>query len=166
MLGLFPALLAPISFVYYLLTIPVVRDMRRGTSSIARWTVSPDELRRFRDEDARVSKESWTANWYEPPADIPAGGLEVVFSDGGVLIGDGYFPLSTTGGRRVHRVHVVHSHPPMIEFGMILATRAQTSSTTSAAARTSHALRVPVAGDAVLHAAEVAGRYSAAIARR
>lgn len=166
MLGLFPALLSPIAFVYYVLKIPVVRDMRRGTSAIARWTVSPDEFRRFLDADARIESDTRASNFLKPPGTIPAKGVEVIFSDDGVLIGDGYFPLSTTGGRRVHRVRSIASHPPMIEFGMILETRARTSSATTRAIRTAETLRVPVASDAAIQADNVVRRFEVAIARR
>jgi hypothetical protein len=90
----------------------------------------------------------------------------VIFSDDGVLIGDGYFPLSTTRGRRVHRVRSIASHPPMIEFGTILETRASTSSVTTRAVRTAETLRVPVASDAVIKAENVVRRFEVAIARR
>ncbi len=98
MLGMFP-----IGFVYYVSKIPVVRAMRQGTSAIARWTVSADEFGRFCEEDARVESETRNSNFYKPPGTIPATGVEVIFSDDAVLIGDGYFPLSTTRGRRVRR---------------------------------------------------------------
>ena len=89
-----------------------------------------------------------------------------MFSDSGVLIGDGYFPLSTTGGRRVHRVHTMNSGSPMIEFGMIRETRARTSSATTAAVRSAYTLRVPVATDATMLADGVVRRFELAIARR
>ena len=165
-LGMFPALLFPIGFVYYLFQIPVVRAMRRGTTAIARWTVSADEFRRFLEADARIEAASRTPNFYDPPANIPAEGMEVIFSDSGVLIGDGYFPLSTIGGRRVHRVHTTTSGAPMIEFGMILESRARTSSTTNTAVRSADTLRVPVAADATRMADGVLRRFEYAIAQR
>lgn len=166
MLGLFPALLSPIGVVYYLLKIPVVRNLRRGTSAIARWTVSADDFRRFLEADARVESETRTSNFLRPPGAISAKGVEVIFSDDGVLIGDGYFPLSTTRGRRVYRVRSIASNPPMIEFGTILETRARTSSATTKTVRTAETLRVPVADDAVIQAAQVVRRFDDAIARR
>jgi hypothetical protein len=166
MLGLFPALLSPIGFVYYLLKIPVVRAMRSGTSAIGRWTVSADEFRRFCEVDARVESETRTSNFFEPPGTVPAKGVEVIFSDDAVLIGDGYFPLSTTGGRRVNRVRSIASNPPMIEFGTILETRARTSSVTTKSVRTAETLRVPVATDAASQAEQVVRRFDVAIARR
>ena len=166
MLGLFPALLSPIGLGYYLLTIPVVRALRRGTSAIARWTVSADEFRRFGEAEARVGAETRTSNFFRPPDTIPEEGVEVIFSDDGVLIGDGYFPLSVTRGRRVTRVRFIASNPPMIEFGTILETRASTSSATTKAVRTAETLRVPVATGAAIAAEQVVRRFDVAIARR
>ena len=165
-LGLFPALLSPIGFVYYLFQIPVVRALRRGTTAIARWTVSADEFRRFREADTRIEAASRTPNFYEPPPAIPAEGMEVIFSDSGVLIGDGYFPLSTVDGRRVHRVHTTGSGSPMIEFGMIMETRVRTSGASMQAVRTADTLRVPVATDAMRQADGVVRRFELAIAQR
>jgi len=164
MLGLLPALLSPVGFVYFLRKIPVVRDMRRGTTAIARWTVSADEFRRFCERDARIGAESRTTNFYEPPRTVPAEGVEVIFSDDGVLIGEGYFPLSTTGARRVHRVRSIASGSPMIEFGTILETRARTSSVTTSAVRSAATLRVPVATDATVAADNVVRRFDVALA--
>ncbi len=166
MLGLFPALLSPIALGYYLLTIPVVRNMRRGTTAIARWTVSVDEFRRFCEAEARIATETRTINFYEPPSTVPAEGMEVIFSDDGVLIGDGYFPLSTTGGRRVHRVRLLTSGSLMIEFGTMLETRVRTSSVTTQAVRTAETLRVPVANDPRAQAEQVVRRFNDAVARR
>lgn len=166
MLGLFPALLSPIGFVYFLFTIPVVRKMRRGTTAIARWTVSADEFRRFCEADARIDAETRTTNFYEPPRTTPAEGVEVIFSADGVLIGEGYFPLSTVDGRRVHRVHAITRGAPMIEFGTMLETRVRTSGAGMQTVRTAETLRVPVASDATIRADDVVRRFDAAIARR
>lgn len=163
MLGLFPALLSPIAFVYHLLQIRAVRDLRRGTTAIARWTVSADEYRLFIKADSQLEAETRSVNFCEPLRTIPARGVEVIFASDGVLIGGGYFPLSTTRGRRVHRVRTINSIPLIIEFGTIMETRARTSSVTSAAVRTSETLRLPVASDAEREADKVVRQFSAAI---
>lgn len=166
MLGLFPALLAPIGFVRYLGIARIVREMQLGRTAIARWTVNPEEFGRFVVQDTRLADRKFTTNFYQPPNAAPADGVEVIFSDDGVLIGDGYFPLSTTRGRRVLSVQYVESDPPCIEFGTTLTTLARTSSATIATARTAETLRVPVATDARRDAGEVVRRYQASIARR
>jgi len=166
MLGLFPALLCPIVFVHYLRKVRVFRDMRSGRSAIARWTVPVEEFTRFCDEEQRISAGSIAVNFYRPPKAIPAGGVDVIFSDDGVLIGDGYFPLSTTRGRRVQNVRYIASDPPSIEFATVLKTAVRTSSATMSTQRIAETLRVPVATDARRQAGEVVHRYQTVIAGR
>lgn len=62
-------------------------------------------------------------NFYKPPKTTSAGGVEVIFSDDGVLIGGGYFPLSPTGRRRLQSVRYIASNPPSIESGMVINTK-------------------------------------------
>lgn len=165
-LGLFPTLLCPIFFVHYLSKIRVFRDMHSGRSAIARWTLPAEQFNRFREEQQRIPARSIMTNFYKPPKTTPAGGVEVIFSDDGVLIGGGYFPLSTTGGRRLQSVRYIASNPPSIEFGTVMNTTVPTSSVTIYTYRTAEALRVPVATDATKQAAEVVHRYQAIIDRR
>lgn len=159
MLGLFPALLGPIGFVYYAMAAGAVRDLRSGRTSIARWTMSAEQFERFRAEDARLTTNGAATNFYQLPHAIPAAGVDVIFGDDGVVLGDSYFPLSITRGRRVTRVREVVNGPPFIEFVMMLSTRARTSNTTMATQRTSYTLRVPVALGAERQAGQVVRRY-------
>ena len=165
-LGLFPALLCPIAFIHYLSKIRVFRDMRSGRSAIARWTLPVDEFNRFRENEQRIPAGSIMANFYGPPETTPAEGVEVIFSEDGVLLGDGYFPLSITGGRRLQSVRYNASDPPSIEFGTVMSTAVRTSSATIDTQRTAQTLRVPVSRDATPQAHEVVRRYQATIDRR
>lgn len=165
-LGLFPALLCPIFFIHYLSKIRVFRDMKSGRNAIARWTLPAEEFSRFCEEEQRIPAGSIMTNFYKPPKATHAGGVEVIFSDDGVLIGDGYFPLSTTGRRRLQSVRYVASDPPSIEFGTVINTMVRTSSATTNTYRTTEALRVPVSADAAKQAGEVVHRYQAIIDRR
>jgi hypothetical protein len=153
-LGVFPALLCPLFFVYYATRIGVFRNMRLGRTAIARWTVPKDQFNRFCEEDRRTPVSSTQTNFYQPPLTIPAEGVEVIFSDSGVLIDGGYFPLSVTRGRRVRSVRTIASDPPSIEFAMTLTTNMRTKSV-----RTAVTLRVPVATEAAAQAGEVVRRY-------
>lgn len=166
MLGLFPALLCPIGLIYYASRIPAFRNLRLGRTSIARWTVPADEFRRFCENDGRTPDSGTQTNYYQPPQTIPADGVDVIFSDFEVLIGDGYFPLSVIGGRRVGSVRYLSSDPPAIEFGMCLTTSARTSSATIGKRRTTVTLRVPVATHAVSDACAVVQRFQAMIAHQ
>ena len=165
-LGLFPALLCPIFFIYYLGKIRVFRDMYSGRSAIARWTLPAEEFNRFCEEQQRIPAGSIMTNFYKPPKTTPAAGVEVIFSDDGVLIGGGYFPLSTTGGRRLQSVRYIASDPPSIEFGTVMNATAQTSSATISNYRIAESLRVPVSTDARKEAGEVVNRFQAIIDRR
>ena len=102
-------------------------------------------------------------NFYKPPNSTPGAGVEVIFSEDGVLIGGGYFPLSTAGGRRLESVRYIASDPQSIEFGTIMKTAVRTSSATIDTVRTAQCLRVPVALDARKQAGEVVQRYQAII---
>jgi hypothetical protein len=162
-LGVLPALLCPIAFVHYVLHIGVFRDLRSGRSAIARWIVPAAEFECFREDQQRIPAGSILSNFYRPPKHTPASGIEVVFSDHGVLIGDGYFPLSPKGKRRLQSVTYVPSDPPTIEFGLAMVTRVRTSSLTYATQRTLDTLRVPVSYEARRQAGEVVDRFRSAI---
>src|SRR5688500_13986927 len=88
-LGVFPALLCPLFFVHYVTKIRVFRDLRLGRTAIARWTVPEDQFNRFCEEDRRTPAHSILTNFYKLPKSIPAEGVEVIFSDHGVLIDGG-----------------------------------------------------------------------------
>lgn len=164
MLGLFPALLCLIFFVYYLTRIRVFRELRSGRGAIARWTVPAGEFHDFCREEQGIPAGSVLVNFYRPPRRVPAEGVEVIFSDRGVLIGGGYFPLSATGGRRLQGVRYNAAYPPTIEFSTLLSTTVRTSSTTVATRRSAQPLRVPVAMDARRQAGTVVDRFEAIIA--
>ncbi len=166
MVGLFPALLGPICLTHYLTKIRVFRDLRSGRSAIARCALTSEQFRRFCDDEARTPAGSITTNFYLPPPPIPAAGVEVIFSRDGVLIGEGYFPLSTTRGRRLTSVEFLASGAPAIEFGTVMNITVRTSSATTRTVRLSENLRVPVAPDAIAQADEVVRHYQAAIAQR
>jgi len=145
-LGIFPALLGPIAFLFYLHYAGRVRAMRRGEGLVGRWTVSADAFRRFRDAEARIPARSVIVNYYRPPRAVPEAGVEVLVSDSGVLIGEGYFPLSTIGARRVESVRHAEAVPDALEFSIGLAGMARTSRATVQSTRTLYVLRVPVEG--------------------
>lgn len=145
-LGIFPALLGPIAFLLYLHYAGRVRAMRRGEGLAGHWTVSADAFRRFREAEARIPARSVIVNYYRPPASVPDTGVEVLVSDAGVLIGEGYFPLSTTGSRQVESVRHAEAVPDALEFSIGLAAMARTSSATVQSTRTLYVLRVPVEG--------------------
>lgn len=157
-LGMILALPGAIAFLVFLHYAGRVRAMRRGEGLVARWIVPADAFRRFSEAEARIPARSVVVNYYRPPTSIPQAGVEVLFSESGVLIGDGYFPLSATGSRRVEHVRHAEAVPDALEFSIGLAGTARTSSATIASTRTLYVLRVPVAVDAS-HAANAVLRH-------
>jgi hypothetical protein len=121
--------------------------------------VPADEFRRFRDAEANIPAHSVMVNYYQPPESVPQTGIEVLFSDSGLLIGDGYFPLSTTGPRQVEGVRHAEGVPDALELSIGLAPSARTSSATIQSIRVLHVLRVPVAQGAGQAANAVVRRY-------
>lgn len=144
-LGLFAAVLGTAAFFYCLHCAARVRAMRRGEGLLARWSVPADEFRRFCEAEVAIPAHSVMVNYYRPPRSVPETGVEVVFSDRGVLIGDGYFPLSTMGSRQVESVRHAETVPDALELSIGLASSARTSSATIQSTRVLYLLRVPVA---------------------
>jgi hypothetical protein len=159
-LGGLPLLLCPLLFVYYASRVRVFRDLRSGRTAIARWTVPADEFADFRAYEAGIGAGSVDVNFYRLPAKVPEAGIEVIFSDRGVLIDGGWFPLSFTGGRRVLAVDY-QADPPAIAFTTRLTTAVQTSTVTYATRHTASMLRVPVARAARGQAGDVVDRFRA-----
>lgn len=159
-LGGLPLLLCPLLFAYYASRVRVFRDLRSGRTAIARWTVPADEFAAFSAHEAGIGKGSVDVNFYRPRAAVPENGIDVIFSDRGVLIDGGWFPLSSTGGRRVLAVDY-QADPPAIAFTTRLTTTARTSNVTVATRHTVSMLRVPVAYAARAQAGIVVDRYLA-----
>lgn len=166
MLGLFPALLCPMFLAYYLGRMKAFRDLRRGRTAIARWIVPADEFRAFCAREQAVPPGSIAVNYYRPPRTLPPDGVEVIFSDRGVLIDGGWFPLSLAGGRRLEGVRYLADDPPALEFDTLLTTTARTSSMTVATRRQAQSLRIPVARAARAEAGGVVDRFQARLHAR
>jgi hypothetical protein len=162
-LGGLPALFCPLLFGYYASRMRVFRDLRSGLTAIARWTVPADEFAAFLAHEAGIGGGSVDVNFYRPRAAVSGDGIEVIFSDRGVLIDDGWFPLSYTGGRQVLAVDY-QSDPPAIAFTTRLTTKARTSNVTMATRHTVSILRVPVARAARAQVDVVVDRYLAQLA--
>ena len=159
-LGGLPALLCPLLFGYYASRIGAFRDLRSGRTAIARWTVPADEFADFLAHEAGIGSRSVDVNFYRPRAAAAGEAIEVIFSDRGVLIDGGWFPLSFTGGRRVLAIDY-QGDPPAIAFTTRLTTMVQTSSMTYATRNAVFMLRVPVARAARGQAGVVVDRYQA-----
>ena len=122
-------------------------------------------VRRQRDERSRCGdrQAQGRPNDYTVPAHAPAGGLQVIFSADGVMIGDTYFGLTTTGLARFRSVRVLPEHPPAIELETVLTWG---SNFRGPRIHVSYgALRVPVSATAAHEAKKVLAHYSDVVAR-
>jgi hypothetical protein len=163
LLGIFPALLCPFFCLYYLGRVRAFRAMRSGRASIARWVVPAGQFRAFCEEEACIPAGSVAVNFYRPPRTVPEQGVEVIFSDRGVLIDGGFFPLSVHDGRSLQSVRYNAPWPPSLEFGLLLTTTVRTSSASMRTVRASQALRIPVAMDARGQADTVVDHFQAVL---
>ena len=162
-LGLFGGILGIAFFVNFWRAVRIFLDMRSGRTAVARWTLPPHEFDRFREIDRRFAQRE-EGNDYKVPGRTPPEGVEVIFSDDGVLIGGAFFSLATTGLSRFSGVRWIASDPPMIEFGTVVT--AATNLSVARVYNTHGTLRVPVASAAAQQGDHVARRFRDIIERR
>jgi hypothetical protein len=142
----------------------IVKDVQSGATEIARWTVSPEDFADFLvNNAARDAHGGAYANDWKPPRAIPPEGLEIVFSPDGVLVGDTYFGLVTTGLFKFEGVQMLPENPLAIEFGTVETT--VTNATTVHINRSRGVLRLPVSRLARAEAIRVLDHYKRVDAR-
>ena len=162
-LGLLIGIFGFIFLFNFLWAMRVVAAIRRGEGVIARWTVTPAEVERFREADRQL-RAARDRNDYRLPRRIPAAGLEVLFTQDSVLVGDTYFGLATAGISRFRGVRRLAGDPESLQFDTVL-----TSVSSISAVHVYHIpgrLRIPIAGDAAVPAARVLEHYQDVVARR
>ena len=162
-LGLFAAILGTALFGSFLWASRIVAAMRSGRTAIARWTVPADQFARFRESDRRFAEHGHD-NDYRAPRVIDPAGVEVIFAEDAVLIGDTYFPLSTTGMSRILGARVISGDPPMIEFHTILSWISNVRGIT--VSKSFGKLRVPIAADCAVAGSRVTQFYQDIVERR
>ncbi|MET0181074.1 MAG: hypothetical protein ABW194_11430 [Novosphingobium sp.] len=119
-LALVPAIMAPLLLLLPLRGLRAVRAARAGRRTLARWTVTPEEMAQFRvDDAARNTLGPAYRNRWKPPRRAPAEGLDIIFTTDAVVVGGSLFPLVTTGGFRFAGVQVLPGRPLAIEFGVV-----------------------------------------------
>ncbi len=161
--GLLAGTLGTALFVNYLRAARIVAAMRGGGAAIARWTVPPDQFARFRESDRRLSEHSHR-NDYVPPRQVSPEGVEVIFGSDGVLIGDSFFPLSTSGTSRIIGAGVRSGDPAMIEFHRVLSRISNLHAIT--VTKSFGKLRLPIANDHAVEGSRVAQHFQDVIERR
>jgi len=154
-LALLPAILGPFMILNFWLGIKVFAAIRRGKDEIGRWTVTAAELAEFAANDsAHNARGGENLNDWTPPREPPPAGLEIIFVTDGVLVGDTYFGLITTGVFRFAGVWMLSESPPAIAFRTLLTLANRFGARTSVGA-----LRIPISRTAGTEAARVLGHY-------
>lgn len=152
--------LLPFNFIWGM---RVIGALKRGEGVIARWTVPPAAFDRFRAGDLTL-KGTAADNDYKVPKVTPSEGVEIVFSEDGVLIGDTFFGLATTGLGRFRAVRLRPSAPASLEFATIFTTAV--AQPHARIYNTPGVLRVPISDNAKDEAAKVLRHYEDVTARR
>jgi hypothetical protein len=137
--------------------------IRRGENVITRWTVPADAFDRFRENEVGHVANGHP-NDYKLPRRTPPEGIEVIFAADGVIVGDTFFGLATTGLSHFRQVGIVPGNPLCIGFQTALVTGRQRSSGTPAFSTVLGVLRIPVANSAHPEAKAVIDHYIAALA--
>ena len=161
-IGLFVGIIGFLFQFNFLWGVRVMRAMRRGEGEIARWTVSPDALDAFRKND-ELRKARGDRNDYTLPAENPPGGLDVIFSADGVLVGGTFFGLASTGLSHFRSVRVLPENPLCIEFGTALVWASNVN--VPRIHTTAGTLRIPVSRTATAEAKKVFDHFSKVLAR-
>ena len=146
---------------YFLWACTRFSALRTGHGVIARWTVSMPDFIAFCAIDRHFA--DGVANVYRPPRQTPAFGVEVIFAEDGLLIGDCYFPLIQNGRSRFTHVHWINGHPAILEFSTAATADCGTRPACTLPAVAS--LRVPIAPSAARRAQRVAAHYRTLMAQ-
>ncbi|QVQ28882.1 hypothetical protein [Achromobacter deleyi] len=139
------------------------RMMRDEQTAIARWVVPAEQVERYREIDQHLSSQD-KMNSYGLPQTTPRDGIEVIFSDEGVLIGDHYFCLATSGLYCAMGVRFIEMDPPIIEFDIVMP--AITNPSPAYVGDVFGVLRVPVAAEAEQKALQIASHFDDIFERR
>lgn len=140
----------------------VVARMRRGEGVIARWTVTPDTFERFREDELRREDEDGPNDW-RLPRRTPEGGVEVIFTEDAVLVGETLFGLASAGLAHVWSFQTLADNPLALRFDTAMTTSAWSSSGSRLVTR-SGVLRIPVATGSNEDLARVVEHYRLVLA--
>jgi hypothetical protein len=162
--GILAAVIGLFMSFNFLWAVRLTDAMRRGEKVIARWTVPAGQFDEFRANEAALRAQG-RPNDYKSPRATPAEGVEVIFSEDAVLIGDTFFGLSSTGLARFHAVGMVPGNPVSIAFGMAM-TAGRTGASGAHFTTITSELRIPVARTANDEARIVLDHYRNVIGRR
>ena len=139
-----------------------VSAIRRGEGEIARWTVPPETLAKFRVQEA--SREGTAPNEFSLPKRLPPDGLEIVVARDAVVVGGAFFGLGKSGLAGFTSIALVPGDPAALAWGTRLTYA--TGGTVTVIRKVRGALRVPVARASLDAAAKVVAHYEAVLAGR
>ena len=162
-LGLLGSIVFFLMLLNFVWGVRVFNAIRRGENMVARWTVPADEFDRFRANEAGHAAIGHP-NDYKPPRRTPPGGIEVIFAKDGMIIGDTYFGLATTGLSHIRQAGIVPGDPLCLGFQTAMTTGRAASSGTPSFSTVLGLLRIPVANAAHPEAKAVLDHYIAALA--
>lgn len=155
-IGLFLLIMSLAMSVVFFWGHRVIQALRSGRTTFEAWRVAPADYDRFRVIDAAFAE----MNDYRALAVAPDAGVGVAFSRDGVLIGDHYFALGSTGLQYFYAVAMTRSNPPMLEFRIVTI-----SANRFGFRRFLSVLRVPTAADGFGRAQKVLAHYQAVLRR-
>lgn len=159
-LALLPAIMAPMLALNFWAAEKKFAAIRRGEGEIGRWKVSAAELAAFVSADkARNAQGADRLNDWSPPREASPSEVDVIFVADGVLVGDTYFSLVTTGLFRFSGVWLRSDGAPAVAF-RTATTYANRFNTRTMAGE----LRVPVSGSAGALAAKVVTHFERVVA--
>jgi hypothetical protein len=157
-LAILPVIFAPLMAWNFWRGVKLFASIRRGEKVIGRWTVTAADVAEFAvlDDARNAHGGEYLNNWRRPRA-VPPKGLEIAFVPDGVLAGDVYYTLVTTGIFKFTKVGMLPTEPPAIEFVTILTmTRGGTAFSIS---RSIAVLRLPAPREADAAAARVLDHF-------
>ena len=161
-LGLFLVLTCPLLLLNFLWAARIVARLRRGDGVIARWTVGAEVLDQFRDDERRRVAAGDDNDW-RTPRTSPAAGVEVIFAEDAVLVGDTLFGLASTGIAHVRAVETLADSPLTLRFETAM-TAVEGAGRNGSIVTRFGSLRIPVAPGANEALQRVVGHYRLVLA--
>lgn len=160
-IALLPAILGPAIAYNFWRGVKVFAAIRRGENQIGRWTVTAADLPEFSAvDDARNAHGGEYRNDWTAPRALPPAGLDIIFVADGVLVGDTYFALVTTGVFKFTSVGMLSDNLPAVEFRTVMTWANRFGARISVGV-----LRLPVPRRAGPEAARVLDHYKRVAAR-
>jgi hypothetical protein len=148
-IGLVVGILGPAATYNFWRGMKVFATIRSGGNDVGRWTVTAGDLAEFlAGEDARNALGGGNRNLWTPPREPPPAGLQIIFGPDGVLAGDAYFPLVTTGVMPITGVRILSEGAPAIAFQVVTTAPSRFGGQASVDALRFPVPRLPGAGPA------------------